>query len=214
MEGEEIIVYNPFLFDESYWTYRKLQKLCLKLSLSGKGTRNELENRLKEWNKQRDYNNFEENYPMNVTGNNFTLLSINIQESKKKKKKVREKNEKRKKKRKRLSFNEEKNDVITVDPILIRPIQRNNNNCLISTVSLDDNTNNTNNNNSIYTTPTKGILKKSNPSEFSLTDNESETSDNHPFKMNKLQFSPFNGVKIISHRYSLHSLSSSSYPPI
>lgn len=221
MEGEEYYVYNPDIFDDNYWTYKELQKLCLKLNINHKGTRNNLEKRLKKWHKERkieinenknndnnENNNenndyFEENYIMNVNGNNFSLLKIEIkqqqqeeqeeqQEEEQEDAKKKKENSSQKKKRKlNLSDNMNNNEVISFDPSFINPIQSYND-CI---------------------TPRKGILKRSKTFESSLNDNNQfDNYDNQSFKSNKLQFSPFNGVKIISNRYSIHS--PSSYPSI
>mmetsp|Transcript_26718 Transcript_26718/g.39688 ORF Transcript_26718/g.39688 Transcript_26718/m.39688 type:complete len:182 (-) Transcript_26718:96-641(-) len=174
MEGQEYVAINPdTLSDKAHWTYADLRKLCCKLSLGGKGSREELEQKLRDWHRAR--NNWtgtvscqSELFPMNVPGNNFSLLQINVRESKKKTTKRRRSSV--------VGLEEDKSAV--VDPLLLRPFRKEAN---------------------VPVTPSKGILKK--PTTLRAVD----TENTPPTKLARLQFSPFNGVKIISHRQSLYS---------
>ncbi len=88
MDGEQFIAINPAtLEDRNYFSYRDLQKLCLKLNLGASGRREELEEKLKAWNRGRLNNGIgmigalnenEESIPMNVEGNNFALLKVDV----------------------------------------------------------------------------------------------------------------------------------------
>jgi hypothetical protein len=214
MEGEEYVALNPDSFHEDdYWTYRDLQKLCMKLSLGGRGTREELITKLTHWHREREFETqfSNENYPMNVVGNNFSLLQIKIQE-------LNSNSIKRRRRRSSISSSSVLYDTASADPILLRPIRK---------VPADSE--------NIPPTPTKGILKKTQPSPAPARSplplgllNENENDENQenlssmncqhnssilntptkPIKLTRLHFSPFNGIKIISHRYSQHSVSS------
>lgn len=177
MEGEEFLTINPETFcDKNCWQYKDLQKLCAKLGLGGKGSRENLEEKLSDWHRMRnDY--YEEDYqyapqqpethfPMNVHGNNFALMHIDVKVSKSAHK------------RRRSSIHKlDENHRAVVDPIMLRPICK------------EDNP-----------TPRKSILKKvrtTSPMRVVIPESPSTV------KLSKLQFSPFNGVKIISHRHEL-----------
>lgn len=86
---------NPdTLCNEKVWAYRDLQLLCMKLGIGGKGSRTSLEHKLISWHRARSkgrailnrVNNSEsgdsqdhaqvENMPMNVIGNNFSMLDM------------------------------------------------------------------------------------------------------------------------------------------
>ena len=172
MEGQEYLAINPdTLSDTNMWTYKDLQKLCSKLSLGGKGTRDCLEAKLISWHRERgDAEELEEEkFEMNVPGNNFSLLQIDVKPSKIKGKKVR-----RNSSLLRLDDTTER-----VSPSILRPLN--------------------------VQTPMKSILKKR-PSLLDMDLDEGYENDEQainctPKKLSKLTFSPFNGVKVISHRH-------------
>jgi hypothetical protein len=184
MDGEEFLTINPETFsDTKCWQYKDLQKLCAKLELGGKGSRLDLENRLCNWHRTRndcDEADFSDetnsHFPMNVPGNNFSLMHINVKVAKKQ----------TKKRRSSIHRLDEQYGVI-IDAQLLRPICRDN------------------------VTPGKSILKKirsGSPKRLFALDDERECENQSPSKhpatkLSKLQFSPFNGVKIISHRHEL-----------
>jgi hypothetical protein len=272
MEGEEYIALNPDSFSENdYWTYRNLQQLCMKLSLGGRGTKEELIMKLTMWHRERERfedvypdlyplkkNNEEEEvedenenyFPMNVNGNNFSLLRIQINE-------IQNSSKKKRKRKSSLVFHENQTTTCLVDPTLLRPIKQR-----LGTGTVADGQERRNpvgaagegeqveeregmeenerKRNKVLETPTKGILKKQssvmkrveeereglmgcgvrdleedegeelgqeNISFFntaplrSLSPSPSLVTPTKP-RHSKLQFSPFNGIKIISHRYS------------
>ena len=169
MEGEEYIAINPdTLHDSSHWSYRDLQKLCRKLNLGGKGSRSILEQKLLTWHRERpcDEESAAEMFEMNVPGNNFSLLQVNVVPSS------------RKKASRRSSIGLD-DDKMIVDPIVLKPFK----------------------NNKVEDTP-KGILKKR-PSYFDIEiiDNDDDIPNSSSKKLSKLTFSPYNGVKVISHRH-------------
>ena len=178
MEGEEFLTINPESFsDPKYWHYKDLQKLCAKLQLGGRGSRNSLEEKLINWhrtrhNEQSSRSPNDSHFPMNVPGNNFSLLHINVKAAKN-----------RTKKRRSSIHNLHEPNGALVDPLLLRPIVGDCN------------------------TPRKSILKKrrvGSPVRTVLPENGNDGLPTST-KLSKLQFSPFNGVKIISHRYSICS---------
>lgn len=89
---EKYIAINPDTFDDKdQWSYRDLQKLCVELQLGGRGSRQELVKKLCRWHRDRDVvdedaeivlDDTNDTLPMNVIGNNFTLLPIRVRESK------------------------------------------------------------------------------------------------------------------------------------
>jgi hypothetical protein len=175
MQGQEYLTINPDTFsDTNTWSYKDLQKLCSKLSLGGKGTRDSLEEKLHTWHRERLYEEEpeEEKYEMNVPGNNFSLLQINVAPSKQEQK---GKNGKRR----RSSLLGLNDTTEKVDPSVLRPFNAQ--------------------------TPRKSILKKR-PADLAMTSidlTEWKTGDDFTSskKLSKLTFSPYNGVKVISHRY-------------
>jgi hypothetical protein len=266
MEGEEYIALNPDSFAENeYWTYRNLQQLCMKLSLGGRGTKEELIMKLTMWHRERE--RFEDVYPdlyplksveqekdeerqwqsqedenkyyfpMNVNGNNFSLLQIQINE-------IPDSSKKRKSS---LVFRENQTTTCLVDPTLLRPIRQRlgepEDREQIETES-EGREENERKKNKVLETPTKGILKKSvmkaveekeekpwgeglwsgfnrrlaeqqQEQDTELGQENIAFSNTTPLRISspslvtptkprhsKLQFSPFNGIKIISHRYS------------
>jgi hypothetical protein len=66
------ITFNPEMLDDETWTYRDLQKLSMKLGLGGKGGREQLVEKLKQWHKQQF--NEERHGP----GSNFALLEVEV----------------------------------------------------------------------------------------------------------------------------------------
>jgi hypothetical protein len=117
MEGEQYYVINPdTLSDCEHWSYQDLQKLCIKLKLGGRGSRNMLESKLQDWHRNRDVrgraNDDEEIIPMNVRVNNFSLLQIKL-------------TEKTSVKRRKSSsfFRQENNRQEIVSPTILRPLK-------------------------------------------------------------------------------------------
>lgn len=190
MQGQEYLTINPDTFsDTNTWSYRDLQKLCSKLALGGKGTRDTLEDKLFSWHRERQYEEEpeEEKFEMNVPGNNFSLLQINVEPSKQKGKSS--------KRRKSSLLGLDDATTEKVNPSVLRPFN--------------------------VQTPTKSILKKR-PAHLDMESIDvgewesegagvtagEECRDHHtntftctPKKLSKLTFSPFNGVKVISHRH-------------
>ena len=191
MQGQEYLTINPDTFsDASIWSYKELQKLCGKLALGGRGTRDSLEDKLNCWHRERVHTEEpeEEKFEMNVPGNNFSLLQINVEPSKMKGKH----HSRRKSSIVGLSDTTEK-----VSPSILRPFTAH--------------------------TPNKGILKKrpanlemeaintdhdhDNDFDFDTENNcegarkQATFATTTPRKLAKLTFSPFNGVKVISHRH-------------
>ena len=172
MQGQEYLTINPDTFsDTNIWSYKDLQKLCSKLSLGGRGTRDALEEKLCYWHRDREQTEDEpeeEKFEMNVPGNNFSLLQINVQPSKIKGKKSRRKSS-------LLGFDEATEKV---SPSILRPF--------------------------CPQTPSKGILKKR-PANLEMNAIEAAATaapvNYTPRKLSKLTFSPYNGVKVISHRH-------------
>ena len=206
-EGDEFFALNPGLFsDHKCWSYNDLRRLSRDLGLGGNGKRTQLESKLTTWHRQRtdtmtnlvpsssslDGGNVEEavddDIPMNVEGSNFSVLPIALE--------VREDlddddddgsgsgdhddgGRHDAKRRRRSSFltleidNKENNTTTTtlVSPFLLRPLRSRSDECLNGT-------------------PGKGILKV----------NCGERSPVPPNKLPNIQFSPFNGVRVIPHR--------------
>ena len=118
MENHEYLAANPDTFQNpDIWSYRDLQKLCVKLCIGGKGSRAELLHKLEVWHRDRktDKNRCENDISMNVAGNNFSLLEI----------KVRPKTCKRKRRSSIIDCSS-KDLGSTVSPTLLRPLQRSN----------------------------------------------------------------------------------------
>ena len=90
MEGEQFLTYNfaTLSKDAGVWSYRDIQKLCVSLGISARGKRGQLVRKLAEWHRSRYEDDSclvplidpssEENIPMNVLGNNFGLLPVNV----------------------------------------------------------------------------------------------------------------------------------------
>jgi hypothetical protein len=54
MEGDQYLAINPSTLDDnSLFSYRDLQQLCIRLGLGGKGNRLELQDKLHRWHRQR-----------------------------------------------------------------------------------------------------------------------------------------------------------------
>lgn len=189
MDGEEFLALNPgiiFVFyskklffiqffalidtlgDKNYFSYRDLQKLCVKLNLGGNGKREELESRLKGWHRSRTFrsenlvvntNNDFENIPMNVVGNNFTLMKFD----------VKSKNPNAVRKQQTRIVTEDSSSVVS--PTLLRPLRAE------------------------PSTPGKGILKQASTPTRNVPEAPLSVR-----KLDKITFSPFNGVKVIPHR--------------
>lgn len=186
MQGQEYSTINPDTFsDPDIWSYKDLQKLCGKLSLGGKGTRGALEDKLLSWHRERVYSDEpeQEKFEMNVPGNNFALLKIDVQNSKMSGKRAR-----RKSSLLRIADSNACGIPPVTIPVSMPPV------CGL--------------------TPSKSILKKRSASEddyceqsgaeqylWSSTLTLGMTAEYTPKKMSKLTFSPFNGVKVISHRH-------------
>mmetsp|Transcript_30154 Transcript_30154/g.59041 ORF Transcript_30154/g.59041 Transcript_30154/m.59041 type:complete len:352 (+) Transcript_30154:36-1091(+) len=69
---EQFFTYNPDCFDDEQWSYRDLQKLCIKMELGGRGKRKELVQKLQDWNQKKLVRNPKE--PVD----NFTLLEADV----------------------------------------------------------------------------------------------------------------------------------------
>lgn len=101
MAGQISTVLNAELFDSpDSFSYRDIQRLCVRLKLGGKGKREALVLKLQEWHRSRspekksssahkskksssdsDSDNEDENHsslPMNVIGQRFCLMPINV----------------------------------------------------------------------------------------------------------------------------------------
>mmetsp|Transcript_23218 Transcript_23218/g.39325 ORF Transcript_23218/g.39325 Transcript_23218/m.39325 type:complete len:192 (+) Transcript_23218:112-687(+) len=179
MQGQEYLTINPDTFsDANTWSYKDLQILCKKLALGGRGTRDCLEEKLFSWHRERQHEDKpeEEKFEMNVPGNNFSLLQINVEPSKKVGKNT---------KRRKSSLLGLDDATTEVNPSILRPFNPQ--------------------------TPSKGILKKR-PAHLDMesleldewtnaTPRDQESNAFTPKKLSKLTFSPFNGVKVISHRH-------------
>jgi len=92
MEGEMFLTINPdTLNDEEIWTYRDLQLISTQLGLKANLKRSKLVANLTKWHRGRteDDKNLvpdkqnEENLEMNVIGNNFALLAVNVNKKRK-----------------------------------------------------------------------------------------------------------------------------------
>lgn len=78
-----LVTLNPELLDDhDAFSFRDLQALCKRLSLGGKGKREELVAKLKMWHRHREAPGTpDENkspLPMNVPGQHFALLHVNV----------------------------------------------------------------------------------------------------------------------------------------
>ena len=88
MEGETFLCINPSSFeDTNVWSYRDIQRLCKRVGLVAKGSREDLCYKLEEWHRSRIdedksilplKDSFEENIPMNVIGKLKSSTSANI----------------------------------------------------------------------------------------------------------------------------------------
>ncbi len=131
MEGQQYLTVNPNTFDDtSTWTYRDLQKLSMVVGLKGNSSRTQLVENLQKWNRTRkdgtktlveaasmDEEHSTENLDMNVDGNNFAILAVQVKGSK---------NGKRSGKRKSM-IGLGNNDSGIVSPTLLRPLSRRDN---------------------------------------------------------------------------------------
>lgn len=183
MEGQEFVVINPdTLNNKDYFSYRDLQKLCLKLNLGGSGNRELLELKLKDWNRQRsrygetvaisaDENENDQNIPMNVIGNNFSLLAVNI---------VSKTDSVKSKKTSSIAGFSSTTEESVVSPTLLRALRAE------------------------PSTPGKGILKQHKNSTPHKEDNNSNNNISIT-RFDKITFSPFNGVKVIPNRRFQHN---------
>lgn len=131
MDGQSLITFNPDTFnDEVQWPYRQLQILCCQLNIGGKGNRQELLDRLFNWHRLRSEEN-QENIDMNVVGNNFAIMGLNVQEKVQSAKKPNKRNS-------ILGNSTVNSKCLSVSPSLLRPLKQE----------------------TCTPTPTKSILKK------------------------------------------------------
>lgn len=160
------------LGDRQFFGYRDLQKLCAKLHLGGKGSRDELEMKLLNWHRSRTNldtavislsNDEDELLPMNVIGNNFALFEVDVQSTPKSAKSTR-----------RSSMNLTEN-VVYVSPSILRPLRSTVEDCV---------------------SPPRSALKRK-----SIVDMDDDfVQEDSAKKIKEIKFSPFNGVRIIPNR--------------
>lgn len=174
MEGQQFLTVNPDTFTEKeLWSYQDLQKLCKSAGIKANQKRDILIDCLQCWHRSRKDGTQTmvetvgeeecgvENIDMNVIGNNFAVLAMDV--------KPRGcKTTKRKKRGSIVGLGLK--DSIVVSPTLLRPLRQN------------------------PGTPGKSCLKSS-------TSLHEKTAT--PHKLSNICFSPFNGVKVISHRDEL-----------
>jgi hypothetical protein len=95
MEGQQFLTINPdTLVDRNLWSYRDLQKISKSVGIRANSKREKLIRKLQEWHRDRkdgtqtlvgnddDSDDSMENYDMNVIGNNFAILPVNVREKK------------------------------------------------------------------------------------------------------------------------------------
>ena len=187
MEGEQFLTYNfaTFSKDAGVWSYRDIQKLCVRLGISARGKRGHLVRKLAEWHRSRYEDDSclvplvdpssEENIPMNVLGNNFGLLPVNV---------TTEKSTATSKSntRKRKSLVALDDEPAIVSPDVLRPLERRES----------------------CGSP-RSVLKRKR--DTPTIDSEKKTvaeNRNSIQKMDHIMFSPYNAVQIIAHRTDNH----------
>lgn len=193
MEGERFFAYNfaTFSKDAGVWSYRDIQKLCVSLGINAKGKRGRLVRKLAEWHRSRYEDdsclvplvdpNSEENIPMNVLGNNFGLLPVNVTTEKPPTKTSRSSSKKRK------SLVSSEDEPAIVSPNILRPLEKR----------------------ETCGSP-RSILKRSkrdSPTIDSEKKSVAPTSTSTHADAQKLEhitFSPYNAVQIIAHRTDNH----------
>jgi hypothetical protein len=77
---ESFVVINPACLGEAGWSYRDLQLLCMKLGLGGKGSREQLINKLHTWNREHPEEQLRNVLDTDKPPSKFTLLDLNITE--------------------------------------------------------------------------------------------------------------------------------------
>ena len=177
MEGQQFLAINPdTLNDKETWSYRDIQKVCKTVGIKSNQKREILIVELETWHRARkdgtqtmvdnigdDENT--ENIDMNVVGNNFSILAIDVKERSTNAIKV-----KRRGSMVGIGLKDNATDSVVVSPSLLRPLRNDGG------------------------TPGKSCLRK--PGCQSPAPAPSN-------KLSNICFSPFNGVKIISHREEL-----------
>lgn len=126
MEGEQYLAINPdTLSDTTQWSYRDIQKLCMRLQLGGRGSRDVLEERLIGWHRRRKHSKTvlnrvehpeEVTLQMNVVGNNFSILRMNVAEKE---------NRRRRSNGRRNSLVPENGADVIVSPTILKPLRMN-----------------------------------------------------------------------------------------
>ena len=188
MEGERFLTYNfaTFSKDAGVWSYRDIQKLCVSLSISARGKRGQLVRKLAEWHRSRYEDDSclvplvdpssEENIPMNVLGNNFGLLPVNVTTEK-------SPHSSKSPSRRRKSLVASEDEPAIVSPDILRPLEKRES----------------------CGSP-RSILKRKRdtPTIDSEKKTVAPNRNNSVQKMEHIMFSPYNAVQIIAHRTDNH----------
>jgi len=196
MEGDSFITANPFTFhDDRSWSYADLRQLCKRFNIGANGSREELVAKLIEWHRKRDaYGNStvvndpdnEENIPMNVHGNNFAVLNLNV---------VPQSAEKRSRSKQRILKSA---DVIKACPMSLKPLQ-------LASLTVG-----TPSKSILKRTESPTSVDRAEMDSQCSTSSDStgaagsragiSSTTTTPGKLDKITFSPFNAVKVIPHR--------------
>lgn len=187
MEGERFLTYNfaTFSKDAGVWSYRDIQKLCVSLGISARGKRGQLVRKLAEWHRSRYEDDSclvplvdpssEENIPMNVLGNNFGLLPVNVTTEK-------PTAPSKSKSRKRKSLVALEDEPAIVSPDVLRPLERRES----------------------CGSP-RSILKRKRETPTIDSEKKTTAQNRNSIqKMEHIMFSPYNAVQIIAHRTDNH----------
>lgn len=187
MEGEQFLTYNfaTFSKDAGVWSYRDIQKLCVSLGISARGKRGQLVRKLAEWHRSRYEDDSclvplidpssEENIPMNVLGNNFGLLPVNVTTEK-------SPPSSRSKSRKRKSLVASDDEPAIVSPDVLRPLEKRES----------------------CGSP-RSILKRKRDTPTIDSEKKIVAENRNSIqKMEHIMFSPYNAVQIIAHRTDNH----------
>lgn len=204
MEGEEIVVINPgtvtvgfhnfskhgwitkwyffiaTLSDKNYFSYKDLQKLCKKLNIGGVGKREELEAKLVEWNRLRSENGAAVAFENDENAVPMNVIGHNFALMAINVKCQAANSVIKLTKNKRAKIVAEK-AVAIVSPSLLRPLRAD------------------------PSTPGKGILKQMKCSPMRNNNGDNRPVPQSVTKLDKITFSPFNGVKFIPNRYRYDS---------